>query len=464
MGFAVVHLEKAKGSDSGMSAHIERTIKPKNADEERTHLNQELIEFPDGIANRTEAIQYRLETAGLQRKIGKNQVRAVRILLTGSPDDMKRIEQSGQLDNWCQDNLDWLKKTYGEENVVSAVLHLDETTPHIHATMIPIVTTERVRKRREEGKKRYRTKNTNTPRLSADDVMSRAKLKEYQNTYAEIMAQYGLKRGIDGSEAKHISTSQYYRNLLNQSESIQGNISALLEEQKEAQSELSRVKSDISKEKLKNSAADVGSKLIDGVSSLLGTPKMAKVELENRELKSEINDLKDENTRLYDRYRSITQGYERKLQEKDSYITSLESKIATLTKQLAEEIKKAKQYVVTRLNRLFNLNPKIKAIDELSEYCRQIGLSDDVVKMLIDGKSLTGTAGNINHYENRDVKIPFKDVKLEMVEQSNGKPVLMLNDTPSKLWLDTKRDEQKQQRQNCYWQPPIPKSKGMKMR
>ena len=464
MGFAVVHLEKAKGSDSGMSAHIERTIKPKNADEERTHLNQELIEFPDGIANRTEAIQYRLETAGLQRKIGKNQVRAVRILLTGSPDDMKRIEQSGQLDNWCQDNLDWLKKTYGEENVVSAVLHLDETTPHIHATMIPIVTTERVRKRREEGKKRYRTKNTNTPRLSADDVMSRAKLKEYQNTYAEIMAQYGLKRGIDGSEAKHISTSQYYRNLLNQSESIQGNISALLEEQKEAQSELSRVKSDISKEKLKNSAADVGSKLIDGVSSLLGTPKMAKVELENRELKSEINDLKDENTRLYDRYRSITQGYERKLQEKDSYITSLESKIATLTKQLAEEIKKAKQYVVTRLNRLFNLNPKIKAIDELSEYCRQIGLSDDVVKMLIDGKSLTGTAGNINHYENRDVKIPFKDVKLEMVEQSNGKPVLMLNDTPSKLWLDTKRDEQKQQRQNCYWQPPIPKSKGMNIR
>ena len=159
-----------------------------------------------------------------------------------------------------------------------------------------------------------------------------------------------------------------------------------------------------------------------------------------------------------------TQSYESKLQEKDSYITTRESKIAILTKKLTEGIKKAKQYVVDRLNRLFNLNPKIKAIDELSEYCRQIGLSDDVVKMLIDGKSLTGTAGNINHYENRDVKIPFKDVKLEMVEQSNGKPVLMLNDTPSKLWLDTKRDEQKQQRQHCYWQPTLQKSKGKKMR
>jgi len=43
MGYAVLHLEKAKGADSGMSAHIERTIQPKNADPTRTHLNRELI-------------------------------------------------------------------------------------------------------------------------------------------------------------------------------------------------------------------------------------------------------------------------------------------------------------------------------------------------------------------------------------------------------------------------------------
>lgn len=66
----------------------------------------------------------------------------MRILLTGSPDDMKRIEQSGKLGEWCNDNLDWLRKTYGTDNIVSAVLHVDETTPHIHATMILIVTGE----------------------------------------------------------------------------------------------------------------------------------------------------------------------------------------------------------------------------------------------------------------------------------------------------------------------------------
>ncbi len=155
MGYAVLHMEKAVGSDSGMSAHIERTVAPKNADANRTHLNWEMITFPDGVTNRTEAIQHRLETAGLQRKIGKNQVRAVRIMLSGSRDDMKRIEQAGKLDDWGRDNLDWLKKTYGAENIVSAVLHLDETTPHIHATMIPIVTGERRKAKTEQatGKK-----------------------------------------------------------------------------------------------------------------------------------------------------------------------------------------------------------------------------------------------------------------------------------------------------------------------
>lgn len=94
MGYAVLHLEKAKGADTGMSAHIERTIHPKNADESRTHLNKELIEFPDGIHSRSEAISYRINTAGITRKIGKNQVRAIRVLLTGTYEDMKRIEDN----------------------------------------------------------------------------------------------------------------------------------------------------------------------------------------------------------------------------------------------------------------------------------------------------------------------------------------------------------------------------------
>ena len=97
MGFAVLHLDKAHGSDSKMSDHIERKTTPKNADPTRTHLNRELIEFPSGVTNRNEAISHRLKSAGLTRKIGTNQVRAIRFILSGSPKDMKQIEQAGKL-------------------------------------------------------------------------------------------------------------------------------------------------------------------------------------------------------------------------------------------------------------------------------------------------------------------------------------------------------------------------------
>ena len=128
MGYVVLHIEKAAGTDAAMSGHVERRITPANVITTLTYLNEELVEFPKGVTNRTEAIQHRLDNAGLERKIGKNQVRALRVMLSGSPEDMKRIRQAGQLDAWAKDSCGWLQKTFGKENVVSAVLHLDEKT------------------------------------------------------------------------------------------------------------------------------------------------------------------------------------------------------------------------------------------------------------------------------------------------------------------------------------------------
>ena len=146
-------------------------------------------------------------------------------------EDMKRMEEDGRLDGWCSDNLKWLRETYGERNLVSAVLHMDEKTPHIHATIVPIVTGERRKARQDEqnGKKKYRKKNTQDVRLCADDVMARHKLKHYQDTYAQAMSKYGLQRGVDGSLAKHIPTSQYYKELVERQDSLQENIENLLE-------------------------------------------------------------------------------------------------------------------------------------------------------------------------------------------------------------------------------------------
>ena len=212
--YAVCHLQRGSGNDSGMSCHIERKDAngkkyiPVNADANRTQLNRELIAFPAGVKNRTDAIQFRIIHTGLHRKVGKNQCKAIRIILTGTHEQMMKIANGSRLDSWIDANLKWLKDTFGEENLVSCVLHMDEKTPHLHATVVPIVTGERVRRKRE-GEKKYETKSG--PRLSADDVMRRTRLHEYQNSYAAAMKPFGLQRGIVGSTAKHQANSEYYR-------------------------------------------------------------------------------------------------------------------------------------------------------------------------------------------------------------------------------------------------------------
>ena len=113
MGYVVLHLDKSPDNEVPMTAHIARTKMPPNAIPELTYLNEELVEFPKGVADRTEAINHRLEHAGLTRKIGTNQVRVIRVMLTGTQEDMKRIAQEGRLKAWCADNLEWLRRTFG---------------------------------------------------------------------------------------------------------------------------------------------------------------------------------------------------------------------------------------------------------------------------------------------------------------------------------------------------------------
>ena len=93
-----------------------------------------------------QAIQYRIDHAGLHRKVRKNQTKAIRIILTRTHEQMMELQHDGKLDQWVKANQSWLKDTFGEKNLVSCVLHMDEKTPHLHATIIPIMTTDRKRK------------------------------------------------------------------------------------------------------------------------------------------------------------------------------------------------------------------------------------------------------------------------------------------------------------------------------
>ena len=295
MGFVVLHMEKAHGSDSGTTAHIERFIIPKNAAPTRTHLNRKLITYPDGIKDRSAAIQRRLEEAGLTRKIGNNQVRAIRINVSGTHEDMERIEKEGRLDEWCADNIRYFADLFGKENIVAAHLHRDEETPHIHVTLVPIVKGERKRRKREEqAKKRYRKKPADTVRLCADDIMTRLKLKSYQDSYAVAMAKYGLQRGIDGSQARHKSTTQYYRDTQRLADSLKAEVVDLQQRKETAQEELKRAKKEVQTEKLKGVATTAATNIAESVGSFFGGGKMKALERRNDDLQDRILELEEE--------------------------------------------------------------------------------------------------------------------------------------------------------------------------
>ncbi|WP_418529949.1 MobV family relaxase [Paraprevotella clara] len=296
MGYISIQINKAKGSaDTGASDHIERKTIPKNADPTRTHLNRELVKFPDGVSDRTEAISHRIRTAGIKRKITPDQVRAIRIVLSGTHEDMMKIQDEGRLDEWCDDNLQWLHRTFGKENTVSAVLHMDEHTPHIHATVVPIVTGERrkAKKKQTEGKRSYR-KKANIVRLCADDVLTREKLVAYHDSYARVMEKYGLQRGVRGSEARHTTTAQYYRDLIRQTGELEANVQQLQTEQQQAEQQLDEVRQEVKSEKLEAAKTEAKAAFVAKVGSILGGGKLKEFEHRNEDLQKRIQELEEE--------------------------------------------------------------------------------------------------------------------------------------------------------------------------
>lgn len=244
--YVVCHYEKCYGPPVSYTTHIER----KKADgsehipynikrSDLTRHNREFIAEARKIG-RTAAIEKRLMAVKHQkdsdgneyeRKIRKDQVCCIEIRLSASPEAMAEIIAQGRLMDWCRESVTWAQREHGMENIVSAVLHMDEETPHLHVSLVPVVqgeskkqatTKKRAAKDKEKAesegkepprkKRRYKKKaDTSTLRLCADDIMTRGGLKLYQTEYAAAMEQFGLRRGEENSPARHKDLAEYYK-------------------------------------------------------------------------------------------------------------------------------------------------------------------------------------------------------------------------------------------------------------
>ena len=454
MGFVVLHMEKAHGSDSGTTAHIEYFIIPKNADPTRTHLNRKLVAYPDGIKDRSAAIQRRLEETGLTRKIGNNQVRAIRITVSGTHEDMERIEREGRLDEWCADNMKYFTDTFGKENIVAAHLHRDEETPHIHVTLVPIVKGERKRRKREEQtKKRYRKKPTDTVRLCADDIMTRLKLKSYQDTYAEAMAKYGLQRGIDGSKARHKSTQQYYNETKKLADSLKAEVVDLQRQKETAQEELKRAKKEIQTEKLKEAETTAAANIAESVGYLFGSNKVKTLERENTVLHREVATHEETIEALQAEIQTIRADHNRQVLEmQQRHMTEIQMKEAEHKREVSR---------LTRLvEKLCAWFPLAKEVLRVEKLCAIVGFSTEQTRTLIAGREVThdGTLYSEEHGRSFTARNVTAKIRQESVSK---RLVLYINQTPVGEWFKEQFERLKQSmRQPIQSQR---KSKGMKL-
>ena len=138
-----------------------------------------------------------------KHKPRKDAVLCSEIFLSASPeyfrphDPNKAGEWNDKLMwNFTNASTKWLQENFGEK-CVRAELHLDESTPHIHAYIVPV--------------------NDKTKKLShkemfgGDGRQASIKMSKLQDSYAKGLAHLGIERGVKGSKATHTKVKEYYQ-------------------------------------------------------------------------------------------------------------------------------------------------------------------------------------------------------------------------------------------------------------
>lgn len=224
--FVVIHIGKCKDIGRGLDIHLTRNgFTPKNADPSRKHLNRNLIELKGKSIH--DVAMERLNEAGIKLRKGQNL--ALEFILSGSTDAMLAMSED-TLKSWTNDSLDFIRRHCGDKNVISAHLHRDETAPHLHVIVLPIVNGESRRTKRaheadEDNQRKRYNKDATRLRLSADEVLNPERLNYYWDAYAaEVGMKYNLQRGVHaekGSKVTHTDSTEYNRALERENRRIQ---------------------------------------------------------------------------------------------------------------------------------------------------------------------------------------------------------------------------------------------------
>ena len=155
--------------------HNERlTDRHSNPDIDIDRSDQNVVFFKTG--NLLENVRERVADiqAGQKRKIRRDAPVAIEYMITASPEAMARLSKQEQ-EQYFAESLNFVEARHGTRNRLSAVLHLDETTPHLHVLVFP----------EREGK------------LDAKSFFKLPALTAMQDEFAvKVGRQFGLERGV----------------------------------------------------------------------------------------------------------------------------------------------------------------------------------------------------------------------------------------------------------------------------
>ncbi len=114
--------------------------------------------------------------------------------------DNSAIQRMPEIENWTKDMYRFMSDKFGEKNIAAFVVHLDETNPHIHCTVLPIT---------EQDKFSWRKVMVGE---SNSKIEYQKRMTTLHDEISEINAKYGLERGepIAETGAKHRTTEQYH--------------------------------------------------------------------------------------------------------------------------------------------------------------------------------------------------------------------------------------------------------------
>jgi DNA repair exonuclease SbcCD ATPase subunit len=183
------------------------------------------------------------------------------------------MEGKVNVDKWAKDSIKFLEKKFGKGNILSAELHKDETTSHIHAVIMPLKT-----------KTNTASKNKSVKLVARDFIGGKTKLSKLQTDYAKDMKKHSLVRGVYESKATHKTVRRYYAELKADAEEI-----------KKIQSEINKLKESYSDVSLFR--PDKKNNILDKLAKKL-FKQIANFRKKERTLNSEFENIMEANDKL----------------------------------------------------------------------------------------------------------------------------------------------------------------------